>query len=252
MELQRTAQSTTGAEQRTLRLGPREIVFTLRRSARRTLGMQIDRRGLTVTIPLRASLRETEAFMRERAAWIVEKLDEWAQRQPPPSVQISDGMQLPVFGEPCTVHWTAGANRTRWVEGYARRELHLHLRRHEDAPRVLLRGLQEYALPYFAGRLDEYVYLLQRTYPEIQRPPLYLSNARTRWGSCSKLSGIRLNWRLIHLPRPQIDYVVAHEVAHLVEMNHSPRFWRLVGELKPDYERDEAALKQAHRVIPVF
>lgn len=241
-----------GCEQGSIRLGEREIRFTLRRSQRRSLGMQIDQRGLTVTIPLRASLRDTEAFMRSRADWIIEKLDLWAQRAEPQKMPLLDGMELPVLGEACTVRWLAGANRTRWVEGFDRRELHLHLRREQDAPRLLMRGLQDYALEYFAGRLDEYVYLLQQFAPGIDRPPLYLSNARTRWGSCSKRSGIRLNWRLIHLPRPQIDYVVAHEVAHLLEMNHSARFWKVVAALKPDFEPARAALKHANRIIPLI
>lgn len=239
-------------ERRSLRLGPREISYILRRRARRTLGMQIDQRGLTVSIPLRVSLRETEAFMRERAAWIVEKLDEWAQRPVPTPPAIHDGMRIPVFGEACTVRWTAGANHARWVELFNGRELHLHLRRHEDARRLTLRGLQEYALQYFAGRLDEYIYLLNEFAPPVARPPLYLSNARTRWGSCSKLSGIRLNWRLIHLPRHQIDYVVAHEAAHLLEMNHSARFWRVVEVLMPDYGEAREALKHANRSIPAL
>lgn len=241
-----------GCEARSIVLAGQQVDFLLRRSARRTLGMQIDRRGLIVTIPLRASLRETEAFMRSRADWVLEKLQAWAERPAAQAARVHDGMELPVLGQPCRVSWLAGANRTRWVEGFERRELHLHLRREQDAPRLLVRGLQDYALPYFAGRLDEYVFRLGQIASGVQRPPLYLSNARTRWGSCSKRSGIRLNWRLIHLPHAQIDYVVAHEVAHLLEMNHSPRFWRVVEQLKPDFERDIAALKQASRIIPAL
>lgn len=86
----------------------------------------------------------------------------------------------------------------------------------------------------------------------VERPPLYLSNARTRWGSCSRLSGIRLNWRLIHLPHQQIDYVVAHEVAHLVEMNHSQHFWRVVQALMPDFQVQRTAMKLANRIIPAL
>lgn len=244
-----------GEERRTIRLGAQELVFTLRRSARRSLGLQIDRRGLTVSIPQRASLGETEAFMRSRADWILEKLQEWAQRPAPAApapAPLHDGMRIPVFGEACTVRWSAGANQARWVELFHGRELHLHLRRHEDAQRLTLRGLQELALQYFAGRLDEYIYLLNEFAAPVARPALALSNARTRWGSCSSRSGIRLNWRLIHLPRHQIDYVVAHEAAHLLEMNHSARFWRVVEELMPDYAEAREALKQAHRIIPVL
>jgi predicted metal-dependent hydrolase len=242
----------TDGETRSIVLRGREIVFTLRRSRRRSLGMMIDRRGLTVSIPLRVSLRETEVFLRERTDWILEKLAEWAQRAEPQPVTINDGMLVPVLGEACRVHWLAGANRVYWVESMDSRALHLHLRRQEDAHALLLRGLQNFALAYFCGRVDEYGFLLKRIAPEVVLPAVRLSNARTRWGSCSRLSGIRLNWRLIHLPRPQIDYVVAHEVAHLLEMNHSPRFWRVVGQLQPDYEIAKAALRHANKIIPVL
>jgi len=62
-----------------------------------------------------------------------------------------------------------------------------------------------------------------------------LSSARTQWGSCSHNGRIRLNWRLVHFPLPVIDYVIAHELAHLRELNHGPRFWSAVAELMPDY-----------------
>ena len=76
------------------------------------------------------------------------------------------------------------------------------------------------------------------------------SNASTRWGSCSSRSGIRLHWRLIHLPLGLIDYVVAHEVAHLVEMNHSPRFWSVVESLYPEHMAARKALRQAASSLP--
>ena len=83
-------------------------------------------------------------------------------------------------------------------------------------------------------------------------PPIALSSARTRWGSCSQASGIRFNWRLIHLPTHLVDYVVAHELAHLVEMNHSPRFWAEVGRLYPDWRAARAELKLRGREIPLI
>jgi len=83
-------------------------------------------------------------------------------------------------------------------------------------------------------------------------PPVRLSNARTRWGSCSSLSGIRLHWRLVHLPPELIDYVVAHEVAHLREMNHSPRFWAVVESVCPAWRTGRARLRQAAASLPVI
>jgi len=70
-----------------------------------------------------------------------------------------------------------------------------------------------------------------------------LSSARTRWGSCSADGSIRLNWRLVHFPLDIVDYVIAHELAHLRELNHGTRFWQIVGDLFPEYERARAWLR---------
>jgi hypothetical protein len=86
----------------------------------------------------------------------------------------------------------------------------------------------------------------------VEMPPIALSSARTRWGSCNSRGEIRLNWRLIQAPPHIIHYVVAHELAHLKEMNHSPKFWAIVAKLCPDYIASRHALKtmsaQLHRM----
>jgi len=81
-------------------------------------------------------------------------------------------------------------------------------------------------------------------------PPLSLSAARTRWGSCSTRSGIRLNWRLLHFPLPVIDYVVVHELAHLREMNHSPRFWAIVSGVCPNWQALRVELRVLGKTLP--
>ena len=77
-----------------------------------------------------------------------------------------------------------------------------------------------------------------------------LSSAATRWGSANADGSIRLNWRLVHFALPIIDYVVAHELAHLREMNHSPAFWDVVRSVLPDYEHSRVALREGQ--VPVF
>ncbi len=69
-----------------------------------------------------------------------------------------------------------------------------------------------------------------------------LTSARTQWGSCTVAGVVRLNWRLVKMQLHLIDYVVAHELAHLVEMNHSPAFWRVVESVCPDYRQCRAEL----------
>ena len=92
------------------------------------------------------------------------------------------------------------------------------------------RWLRDEAWTLVAPRVADYARELAA-----RRPPLRLSNARSEWGSCNARGEIRLNWRLVQLPPALAEYVVAHEVAHLVELNHSPRFWALVEPLMPGH-----------------
>ena len=84
----------------------------------------------------------------------------------------------------------------------------------------------------------------------VQPKRVSLTSAGTRWGSASRSGAIRLNWRLVHFGLPVIDYVVAHELAHLREMNHSPAFWDVVRSVIPDFEQSRGALRE--QVLPVF
>ena len=80
-----------------------------------------------------------------------------------------------------------------------------------------------------------------------------LSSATTQWGSCTSDARIRLNWRLMHFALPLIDYVIAHELAHLREMNHSPRFWATVQSIFPEFESAKKALRDsAAETMPIF
>ena len=196
-------------------------------------------------VPLRVGLREAEAFIRSHAEWVVDKLHARPQPQPVERFDPVDGAALPVLGEAWQLRVGRGNNRVLWHEQGPERILELALRAGADARQLLLRGLQQRSLELFTNRVEAFCLRLGRPLPAVG-----LSNASTRWGSCSSLSGIRLHWRLIHLPLPLIDYVVAHEVAHLVEMNHSPRFWSVVESLYPGHVAARKALRQAAAALP--
>ena len=89
---------------------------------------------------------------------------------------------------------------------------------------------QQQAITCFGQRITLYAQKLRVPHPQFR-----LSRAKTRWGSCNARGVIHLNWRLIQMPLHLIDYVVAHELAHLLEMNHSPAFWQQVKSIYPDY-----------------
>ena len=216
-------------------LGERVVHYVLRRARRRSLALSIDHRGLRVGAPPRASLLEIETLILRHREWVVQKLEEWHSRRRPELLQIVDGVQLPLLGAPIEVRLALGNNRGVWSAGGG---LTLCLRSPPAAGRVLEKVLRERARELFGERLSYYA-----AQQGLTLPGLALSSARTRWGSCSVSTGIRLNWRLIHFPLRIIDYVVAHELAHLREMNHSPRFWAMVGQFYPDFRAARAELK---------
>jgi predicted metal-dependent hydrolase len=231
---------------RTIALGELIVPYVLRRAQRRTIGLSIDHRGLRVGAPRRASLREVESLIVEHGDWVAQKLDEWRSRARPETLQIVDGARLPMLGQSLLIRLALGGNHAFW-NAQADPVLTLCLRSPDAARRVLEKALRERARALFAERLTHYAQRLA-----LPVPTLALSAARTRWGSCSRQSGIRLNWRLIHFPREIVDYVVVHELAHLREMNHSPRFWAVVGEFYPDYQAARGELKRLAALCPTW
>ncbi len=221
------------------------VDLVVRRSARRSFALQVDHRGARVAAPLRAPLGEIERFVFSHGRWLLDRLQARAVVPVQPPVEIADGAILPLFGESLVLrlHEGRGARWRMRTEGGEE----LMLPTAVDPQRALLRALQLRALTWYRGRVEEYCHRLGLAAPAVR-----LSSARTRWGSCSSRSGIRLHWRLVHLSPALIDYVVAHEVAHLIEMNHSPRFWAVVERLYPDWREARAALRRAAASLPVL
>jgi len=231
------------AKPRHILLGARIVAYRLARRRRRSLALTIDERGLRVGAPLHAALAEIENFIRANAEWIARKLDEHAAGSNRRHLAVRDGTRLPVLGGEVPVRVGVGANRVHWAADACL----IAARPDADLDLLARRALQRRALEVFAERLAVYADRMGRAAPR-----LALSTARTRWGSCSRDSGIRLNWRLIHLPLHLIDYVVAHELAHLVEMNHSPRFWAEVGRLYPGWHEARGELKARAALLPII
>lgn len=214
------------------------IPYLLKVSARRrTIGLKIDRNGLTVHVPRRVPLHTVDSVLREKSDWIVRKLADLQQR--PAAMEWQDGASLRYLGQEIRLCLRPDA-KSRAVEFDGAR-LHIALPNPSDAAAVqrkVVQWLGKQARPDFARRIA-----LLAAKLGVPTPPLYLSSARTRWGSCNSRGEIRLNWRLIQAPPHIIHYVVAHELAHLKEMNHSPKFWAWVQTLCPEYEAARADLK---------
>jgi len=238
-----------GVTQRALTLGARKLYYRLKRSARRSIGFVIDSHGLTITAPRWVTLAEIDAAIVEKKRWIFAKLADWqahVEQRARPRIAWQEGVRVLYVGQPVRV--SLGAPRLALQAGSGAHEA--------GAPRVLalplpaqagaqqiqecVQGwLQQEANRIFGERLALYADRLG-----VRFQSYALSSAATRWGSCSSDKRIRLNWRLIHFPLTVIDYVVAHELAHLREMNHSPRFWQTVESIFPDFRQARSVLKR--------
>ena len=234
-------------------LGPHSLEYELRRSTRRSIGFMIDDDGLRVTAPRRITLAEIDNAIRAKQRWILTKLQERGERralrQQRPPVEWVDGAQLPYLGaditlrlvpaprSSCVFDSATGVLTIGVVDGLAEWQLKERVRLwyREEAKRIFTERMESYA-----PRLG------------VRYASMTLSSAGTRWGSCTVSGNIRLNWRLVHFALPLIDYVVAHELAHLKEMNHSPRFWATVESVYPDYDGAKQALKKRSQELPVL
>jgi len=230
---------------------PRHIVlagqavdYTLRRSPRRSIALSIDQRGLRVAAPQRATLQAVEALIRQHGDWVLDKLAVWRERQALPRFAITDGATLDILGKPTRLRLgMTGRASGQLSDG----EIRLLLPAPADPAPLLEATLRHAARRHFAERLAHFAPQLG-----VAVPPLRLSSARTRWGSCSARGNIALNWRLLLLPADIVDYVVCHELAHLKEMNHSPRFWSVVETLCPDWRQRRLELRRLGRQLPQF
>ncbi|WP_018715934.1 M48 family metallopeptidase [Brachymonas chironomi] len=244
-------------------LDGQDIGYRLQRSHRRTLGMRITEDGLAVSAPFWITRGQVEHVLLSRAGWILRKLREHylAARSAAQPVLWQHGMQLQLLGQPMRIlldaQSTAGqklpparaqarlAALAHWEEGDAGASPSLTLSlppqaTAADMRRVTLAWFRQQALRHFEQRVAVYAPLL-----DVRCSALHLSNARTRWGSANARGVIRLHWGLLHFPSAVLDYVVVHELCHLREMNHSPRFWALVEQLMPDYREQRQWLSGA-------
>ena len=226
-----------------IELGGRLIEYRFARRRRRTLGITVDGAGLKVAAPLRAPWREVETFLRHKERWILAKLDEWARVAPPPVLRCASGERLPFFGE---LRELAVRQGCRGVHEDGER-LVVSARKGARPLPVLVAWLKEKALTALAPRAAHYSLRLGLVAPRV-----VLSSARTQWGLCTEEGVIRLSWRLVHMPPVLADYVVAHEVAHLVELNHSRRFWSVVSELYPAWREARERLELAGASLPIL
>jgi len=178
-----------------------------RQARRYTLRIDAAAREVVLTIPPRGSVHEAKEFAEKHGGWIAARL-----KRLPESAPFADGIEVPLRGVPHRIAHRHGVRGTVWIEGDA-----------VGGPLLCVAG----APPHVNRRVADF----------LKREALRDLDRASRWGSCSNTGVLSFSWRLILAPAFVLDYLAAHEVCHLIELNHSRRFWRIVNRLHPDAHR---------------
>jgi predicted metal-dependent hydrolase len=236
--------STAQTRKRQILIQDQVLEYELRRSKRRSIGFLIADQGLRITAPRWVTLADIDKAIHEKQHWIISKLREkreLADKRRQVTMRWEDGARLPYLGKQLTLRITHQARVS--INHDAEQDI-LHISLPPDFQEQQLKDrvkswLQQEAKRVFNQRMPVFAQRLGVSYHSMS-----LSSAGTRWGSCTSQGKIRLNWRLIHFSHDVIDYVVAHELSHLREMNHSAKFWATVESIYPEYELAKRRLRQ--------
>ena len=214
------------------------VTLKVHRRARR-VSLRLDRtqRMIVATAPSQRRLSEAAAFARERASWIAERIAELPDASP-----IHPGMTIEVFGKPVLL--VAGQGRAKWIEASGEEPARIAaMGEGEGYARAVILVIRRRAAAVLTDRTAVHAARLGAPMPKVS-----VADAKARWGSCrpghkGKPAAIRYSWRLALAPFAVADYVAAHECAHLLELNHGPKFWAHVKALVGDPSRWRAWLR---------
>jgi predicted metal-dependent hydrolase len=223
-----------------VRIGEASVRLKVNARARR-VSLRIDARTgeAVATAPSARRLPDALRFAESRADWIARHVAAL-----PPAVAFAPGVQIVVEGAPCRLERSAMRIKPRLIPATATEPARLIASGEGEAyARAVTRALKAAALERVAARTAHYAAALACPLPEIT-----VMDARMRWGSCRQAGGrdparIRYNWRLILAPAWILDYVAAHEAAHLIEANHSPAYWDVVRRIFGDHRPARAWLR---------
>lgn len=210
------------------------IPVTVKRSARRrTVALQVRPGAVTLYAPQRVPLSQLQDILSRRHDWVTRHLAQYAAR-PVTAQAYTDGAELPFLGETLTLRLRSLQKKPSRV-GH---DLHLPV---DDTERALVAWTRAACLGTYTALVTDYA---GRLGAADRLGNVRVSDTATRWGSCSSRGDIRLHWKLSRAPLDALHYVALHEAAHLLEMNHSPRYWAHVTRVMPGWQTQRHWLRE--------
>jgi predicted metal-dependent hydrolase len=219
------------------------FAFELVRSTRRrSISIEIAKAKVVVRAPQFVARAEIEKFVHEKSRWVQQKLFQQEQQlSSAPVYSFASGSSLPYLGEPLTlvVHKQPRSDVVRYGDKLLV-ILSSRARAAEETQckRLVSQWYQQQASTLLHSKTD-----LAAAQLGVKYTGIALKATRSKWGHCTAKGAIQYNWQIMLAPEPVVDYLVAHEVSHLLHHNHSPAFWAAVERLCPDYKKRRAWLK---------
>lgn len=222
---------------------PTPFKYTITRSNRKTLGIYIRDQAVEVRAPQRMPRPDIDQFVQQKAAWICRKLDMQAQ-QVSEALVIEAGETFPFLGQPYELQFQHGSRNDVILDDAT---LTLQTRLETTCKRKLLeQWLKQQAALYMSDRAVAQA----KTLGVAEKiTDVRFRKTKTKWGHCNSAGVLQFNPLIMMAPEPVIDYLIAHEVCHLVHMNHSPDFWAVVATVHPEYRQHRQWLRNnTHRL----
>jgi predicted metal-dependent hydrolase len=218
------------------------IEYPIRRSDRaRRARINVSADGVEVVVPRRMALRQVVPFVEEKRPWIERTLRRIREAEEAAPVRLTDGGSVPYLGRSLSLDVRVEPRRQRSFVALRGDRLQVAVGSPGAAPvrDALEAWYRRRARAEVEPRLDAASARAGTSYTRLS-----IRAQRTRWASCSSTGAMSFNWRLLLAPPEILDYVVEHEVAHLEVLDHSPRFWRLLGSRSPAYREHERWLRR--------
>ena len=217
--------------QRSVKVNGEIIDYTLIKTARASVEIRVLPNEIRLFAPQSYPLRRADQLVRDKADWIAQarrRFTEYEAREAA-LYPMTDGMPVPVEGRQYTLRVTYGTRSSAYQAGDE-----LVIITPDTAPDKVREALRGYLIGRAQQRIRE---RLDHFIPLVGRAPgrVTIREQRTKWGSCSGQGNLNFNWKLIMAPPEALEYVVIHELCHLYEFNHSPRFWERVSRYMPEY-----------------
>jgi hypothetical protein len=235
----------SAGESSSVRFGRSLLTYRIQRSKRRsTVSIAVvPKQGLVVTAPEQAGTQRLDELVRRKGAWIVRRLKHQSELPPAlPEREFVSGESFRYLGRQYRLQVRAGtpAGQVRLRGSYL--EMHLEMpapNRTPSACQALVEWYRAKARDYLPRRAASWANKLG-----LPNPRIVVAEAPKRWGSTTKTGTVRINWRILQCPATLVDYVLAHELVHLIHEDHSRAFWATLGRIMPDYEQRKRRLRE--------